>query len=241
MLVEGLGAPVGSVIVRTKSFIDTARILRKTLGGGISSLYNCLEEALQSSKDLDLGPVDDDLVEVLGKMQVLACLLAHLYTGQKLQDGSTSINIIQKLVNCFNDPSKDEFAFLFGSKVGGCDLNLIVLEASDQSSQPRRKLFVPGFTASPTVIDFYSPLQQHSLHYDPARQRSSPSPPFHGFSLPSRKQTLNDGHRSVETHRHVSVEVCHVIGHQVFDDAFVITFRDITRSVILMKYMFLIA
>ncbi|KAL7616372.1 hypothetical protein Lser_V15G03032 [Lactuca serriola] len=69
-------------------------------------------------------------------MQVLACLLAHLckrtndrivlvsnYT--QLQDGSKSISIIQKLVNCFNDPSKDEFAFLFSSKAGGCDLNLI--------------------------------------------------------------------------------------------------------------------
>ncbi|PWA65243.1 Aromatic amino acid beta-eliminating lyase/threonine aldolase [Artemisia annua] len=31
----GLGAPVGSVIVGTKIFIDRARILRKTLGGGM--------------------------------------------------------------------------------------------------------------------------------------------------------------------------------------------------------------
>nr|GMD90405.1 protein CHROMATIN REMODELING 25 [Ipomoea batatas] len=40
-------------------------------------------------------------------------------------DGSTSISKRQKLVNCFNDPSKDEFAFLLSSKAGGCGLNLI--------------------------------------------------------------------------------------------------------------------
>ncbi|GAB2217617.1 hypothetical protein Drorol1_Dr00000817 [Drosera rotundifolia] len=92
-------------------------------------------------------------VELSGKMQVLARLLAHLrqktddrivlvsnYT-QTLDlfaqlcrerrypflrlDGSTSISKRQKLVNSFNDPSKDEFAFLLSSKAGGCGLNLI--------------------------------------------------------------------------------------------------------------------
>ncbi|RDY04883.1 Protein CHROMATIN REMODELING 25, partial [Mucuna pruriens] len=92
-------------------------------------------------------------VELSGKMHVLARLLAHLrqrtndrivlvsnYT-QTLDlfaqlcrerrypylrlDGSTSISKRQKLVNCFNDPSKDEFVFLLSSKAGGCGLNLI--------------------------------------------------------------------------------------------------------------------
>ncbi|XP_073125004.1 protein CHROMATIN REMODELING 25 isoform X2 [Henckelia pumila] len=92
-------------------------------------------------------------VELSGKMHVLARLLAQLrqrtddrivlvsnYT-QTLDlfaqlcrerrypflrlDGSTSISKRQKLVNCFNDPSKDEFAFLLSSKAGGCGLNLI--------------------------------------------------------------------------------------------------------------------
>ncbi|KAL4573739.1 hypothetical protein LXL04_020556 [Taraxacum kok-saghyz] len=40
-------------------------------------------------------------------------------------DGSTSISKRQKLVYCFNDQSKDEFAFLFSSKAGGCGLNLL--------------------------------------------------------------------------------------------------------------------
>ncbi|KAK9750001.1 hypothetical protein RND81_02G165200 [Saponaria officinalis] len=92
-------------------------------------------------------------VELSGKMHVLACLLAQLrqktddrivlvsnYT-QTLDlfaqlcrerrypflrlDGTTSISKRQKLVNSFNDPSKDEFAFLLSSKAGGCGLNLI--------------------------------------------------------------------------------------------------------------------
>ncbi|PIA56435.1 hypothetical protein AQUCO_00700632v1 [Aquilegia coerulea] len=92
-------------------------------------------------------------VELSGKMHVLARLLAQLrhktddrivlvsnYT-QTLDlfaqlcrerrypflrlDGTTSISKRQKLVNSFNDPSKDEFVFLLSSKAGGCGLNLI--------------------------------------------------------------------------------------------------------------------
>ncbi|KAH9695548.1 protein CHROMATIN REMODELING 25 [Citrus sinensis] len=96
---------------------------------------------------------DGAWVELSGKMHVLARLLGHLrqrtddrivlvsnYT-QTLDlfaqlcrerrypylrlDGTTSISKRQKLVNHFNDPSKDEFAFLLSSKAGGCGLNLI--------------------------------------------------------------------------------------------------------------------
>ncbi|XP_051135736.1 protein CHROMATIN REMODELING 25 isoform X2 [Andrographis paniculata] len=96
---------------------------------------------------------DGAWVELSGKMHVLARLLAQLrrrtddrivlvsnYT-QTLDlfaqicrerrypylrlDGTTSISKRQKLVNRFNDPSKDEFAFLLSSKAGGCGLNLI--------------------------------------------------------------------------------------------------------------------
>ncbi|XP_020681684.1 DNA repair and recombination protein RAD54 isoform X1 [Dendrobium catenatum] len=92
-------------------------------------------------------------VELSGKMHVLARLLAHLrqktddrivlvsnYT-QTLDlfaqlccerrypylrlDGTTSIGKRQKLVNRFNDPTKNEFVFLLSSKAGGCGLNLI--------------------------------------------------------------------------------------------------------------------
>ncbi|KAI3915901.1 hypothetical protein MKW98_004342 [Papaver atlanticum] len=92
-------------------------------------------------------------VELSGKMHVLARLLAQLHSKtddrivlvsnytQTLDlfaqlcrerryphlrlDGTTSISKRQKLVNCFNDPSKDEFVFLLSSKAGGCGLNLI--------------------------------------------------------------------------------------------------------------------
>ncbi|EXC17352.1 DNA repair protein rhp54 [Morus notabilis] len=96
---------------------------------------------------------DGAWVELSGKMYILARLLAHLrhktddrivlvsnYT-QTLDlfaqlcrerrypylrlDGTTSISKRQKLVNHFNDPTKDEFVFLLSSKAGGCGLNLI--------------------------------------------------------------------------------------------------------------------
>ncbi|KAF5751213.1 protein CHROMATIN REMODELING 25 [Tripterygium wilfordii] len=96
---------------------------------------------------------DGAWVELSGKMHVLARLLAHLrqrtddrivlvsnytqtldlfaqlcrerrYPHLRL-DGTTSIGKRQKLVNRFNDPSKDEFVFLLSSKAGGCGLNLI--------------------------------------------------------------------------------------------------------------------
>ncbi|KAJ0076633.1 hypothetical protein Patl1_36148 [Pistacia atlantica] len=96
---------------------------------------------------------DGSWVELSGKMHVLARLLSHLrhrtddrivlvsnYT-QTLDlfaqlcrerrypylrlDGTTSISKRQKLVNQFNDPSKDQFVFLLSSKAGGCGLNLI--------------------------------------------------------------------------------------------------------------------
>ena len=40
-------------------------------------------------------------------------------------DGSTAPGKRQKLVDQFNDPSRDEFVFLLSSKAGGCGLNLI--------------------------------------------------------------------------------------------------------------------
>ncbi|XP_027105933.1 protein CHROMATIN REMODELING 25 [Coffea arabica] len=96
---------------------------------------------------------DGTWIELSGKMHVLARLLAHLHqrTNDRIVlvsnytqtldlfaqlcrerrypflrlDGTTSISKRQKLVNRFNDPSKDEFAFLLSSKAGGCGLNLI--------------------------------------------------------------------------------------------------------------------
>jgi DNA repair and recombination RAD54-like protein len=92
-------------------------------------------------------------IELSGKMAVLAHLLAELrqktddrivlvsnYT-QTLDlfaqicrernypfvrlDGTTTISKRQKMVQRFNDPTLNEFAFLLSSKAGGCGLNLI--------------------------------------------------------------------------------------------------------------------
>ncbi|CAM6077058.1 unnamed protein product [Sphagnum tenellum] len=92
-------------------------------------------------------------IELSGKMAVLAHLLAELrqktddrivlvsnYT-QTLDlfaqicrernypfvrlDGTTTISKRQKMVQRFNDPTSNEFAFLLSSKAGGCGLNLI--------------------------------------------------------------------------------------------------------------------
>ncbi|KAJ7514819.1 hypothetical protein O6H91_23G060700 [Diphasiastrum complanatum] len=96
---------------------------------------------------------DGSWIHLSGKMLVLAQLLANLrqntddrivlvsnYT-QTLDlfaqicrernypylrlDGTTSIGKRQKLVQRFNDPTLNEFAFLLSSKAGGCGLNLI--------------------------------------------------------------------------------------------------------------------
>ncbi|KAK9136014.1 hypothetical protein Syun_015344 [Stephania yunnanensis] len=67
-------------------------------------------------------------VELSGKMHTLD-LFAQLCRERRYPylrlDGTTSISKRQKLVNHFNDLSKDEFVFLLSSKAGGCGLNLI--------------------------------------------------------------------------------------------------------------------
>ncbi|KAK9112794.1 hypothetical protein Scep_020313 [Stephania cephalantha] len=67
-------------------------------------------------------------VELSGKMHTLD-LFAQLCRERRYPylrlDGTTSISKRQKLVNQFNDLSKDEFVFLLSSKAGGCGLNLI--------------------------------------------------------------------------------------------------------------------
>ncbi|CAL5330154.1 unnamed protein product [Camellia sinensis] len=81
-------------------------------------------------------------VELSGKMHVLAQFLSQLYqrTDDRIVlvsnytqrrylflwlDGTTSISKRKKLVNRFNDPSKEEFVFLLSGKASGCGLNLI--------------------------------------------------------------------------------------------------------------------
>ncbi|CAN6276291.1 unnamed protein product [Urochloa humidicola] len=58
-LSKGLGAPVGSVIVGSKDFIDKARILRKTLGGGMRQVGVLCAAAHVAVRDT-LGKLADD-------------------------------------------------------------------------------------------------------------------------------------------------------------------------------------
>ncbi|KAG8649774.1 probable low-specificity L-threonine aldolase 1 [Manihot esculenta] len=58
-LSKGLGAPVGSVIVGSKSFIAKARILRKTLGGGMRQIGILCAAALVAIQE-NAGKLEDD-------------------------------------------------------------------------------------------------------------------------------------------------------------------------------------
>ncbi|VAH50763.1 unnamed protein product [Triticum turgidum subsp. durum] len=58
-LSKGLGAPVGSVIVGSKAFIDKARILRKTLGGGMRQVGVLCAAAYVAVRD-NVGKLADD-------------------------------------------------------------------------------------------------------------------------------------------------------------------------------------
>ncbi|XP_065853935.1 low-specificity L-threonine aldolase 1 [Euphorbia lathyris] len=58
-LSKGLGAPVGSVIVGSKTFIAKARIVRKTLGGGMRQVGLLCAAALVAVQE-NVGKLDDD-------------------------------------------------------------------------------------------------------------------------------------------------------------------------------------
>ena len=49
----------------------------------------------------------------------------HYFAYLPRLDGSTSTKIRKNLVDVFNDPKTNSFAFLLSSKAGGCGLNLI--------------------------------------------------------------------------------------------------------------------
>ncbi|WVZ86397.1 hypothetical protein U9M48_033186 [Paspalum notatum var. saurae] len=58
-LSKGLGAPVGSVIVGSRAFIDKAKILRKTLGGGMRQVGVLCAAAYVAVRD-NVGKLADD-------------------------------------------------------------------------------------------------------------------------------------------------------------------------------------
>ncbi|KAI3748460.1 hypothetical protein L6452_11535 [Arctium lappa] len=85
-LSKGLGAPVGSVVVGTKSFIARARILRKTLGGGMRQVGILCAAALVALQE-NAGKLATDhknaktLAEGLNKIKGLKADVASVETN----------------------------------------------------------------------------------------------------------------------------------------------------------------
>eukprot|EP00268_Persea_americana_P039679 TRINITY_DN3929_c0_g1_i1.p1 TRINITY_DN3929_c0_g1~~TRINITY_DN3929_c0_g1_i1.p1 ORF type:complete len:360 (+),score=59.68 TRINITY_DN3929_c0_g1_i1:359-1438(+) len=85
---KGLGAPVGSVIVGSKSFIAKARRLRKTLGGGMRQVGILCAAAFIALKD-NVGRLEDDH----RKAKILADGLSQI-EGLKVDATSVETNIV---------------------------------------------------------------------------------------------------------------------------------------------------
>ncbi|KAF5441914.1 hypothetical protein F2P56_037135 [Juglans regia] len=91
-LSKGLGAPVGSVIVGSRSFIAKAKILRKTLGGGMRQVGILCAAALVA--------VQENVVKLEGdhkKAKILAEGLSQI-KGIKVDVASVETNIVSILV-----------------------------------------------------------------------------------------------------------------------------------------------
>lgn len=87
-LSKGLGAPVGSVIVGSKSFIKRARTLRKTLGGGMRQVGILCAAALVALRD-NVGQLEADHK----KAKILADGLNQI-KGLKVDIDSVETNIV---------------------------------------------------------------------------------------------------------------------------------------------------
>ncbi len=91
-----------------------------------SGKMECLFRLMQSMRVPGAG---DDRIVIVSNYTSCLNLIGRLcrennWTFVRL-DGSTGISKRKKLVDDFNDPQKNVFAFLLSSKAGGCGLNLI--------------------------------------------------------------------------------------------------------------------
>lgn len=100
---KGLGAPVGSVIVGSESFITKARRLRKTLGGGMRQVGILCAAALVALRE-NVGKLESDhkkakiLAEGLNKIRGLALNVASVETNIIYFDINEGSNMtVQKL------------------------------------------------------------------------------------------------------------------------------------------------
>ncbi|KAL2942638.1 putative low-specificity L-threonine aldolase 1 [Bienertia sinuspersici] len=97
-LSKGLGAPVGSVIVGSKSFITKAKALRKTLGGGMRQIGILCAAALVALQD-NITKLQDDHKNA----KLLAGGLNEI-TGLKVDMNSVETNIVSFLQASINTP-----------------------------------------------------------------------------------------------------------------------------------------
>ncbi|MCO5571163.1 hypothetical protein L7F22_024897 [Adiantum nelumboides] len=134
-----------------KLIYDTAK--SGSNAAGFEDCLELIPSEMFSGRNKSWTGADGNWVKLSGKMSVLAKLLENIrqktndrivlvsnytqtlelfaqlcweknYPYLKL-DGTTSISKRQKLVQKFNNPMENEFAFLLSSKAGGCGLNLI--------------------------------------------------------------------------------------------------------------------
>ncbi|KAM0926962.1 hypothetical protein ACQ4PT_003108 [Festuca glaucescens] len=179
-------------------------------------------------------------VELSGKMHVLARLLGHLrlktddrivlvsnytqtldlfaqlcrerrYPNVRL-DGSTSINKRQKLVNQFNDLSRDEFVFLLSSKAGGCGLNLV--------GGNRLVLFDPDWNPANDKQVYQRQMSKEGLQKVIQQEQASDKMQDQGNSLSTEDlRDLFTFHEQVrsEIHENLKCNRCNKNDHMLLD------------------------
>ncbi|MFQ6649260.1 hypothetical protein Gotur_023113 [Gossypium turneri] len=103
--------------------------LRQRTDDRIVLVSNYTQLKKQNQKVAALAGYCSDRCEFKSNYNLTLDLFAQLCRERRYPylrlDGTTSISKRQKLVNRFNDSTKDEFVFLLSSKAGGCGLNLI--------------------------------------------------------------------------------------------------------------------
>jgi threonine aldolase len=101
-LSKGLGAPVGSMLIGSNSFIATARRIRKVLGGGLRQVGVLAAAGLVALADFEFGILDEDHDRTLKLAKGLAAL-----DGLSVDLNSIDTNIV--LVDITAGCSSDQF------------------------------------------------------------------------------------------------------------------------------------
>jgi threonine aldolase len=142
-LSKGLGAPVGSMLVGSKAFIEEARLVRKMLGGGMRQagvLAAAGLVALEESPRLlhvdheNARFLADGLAEIPGlkinpakvKTNILFCDVSE--SGFTAQEVSNRLAVQRVLVNCLG-PTSLRMVTHFDVDRAGCDRALTMLRA----------------------------------------------------------------------------------------------------------------